>query len=149
MASVKAAEGADAGPVPTRRDVTFLPSSPVAPGVLVTLTRQSFAAASDQFNAMARFGFEKIGSVFTGNSDNDPATISKARLDRFLEGGVFTIDQHGDLHDYFDYTRAVEAIQAKAVALGYGPQSKAVPIDTVPGGYVGRYIGHDIYAPAQ
>ncbi|HEX3482359.1 MAG TPA: hypothetical protein VHT91_45395 [Kofleriaceae bacterium] len=125
------------------------PAAPATLRPLVTVTRQSVVAAGDQFNAMAHPGFDRASVFAIGDRVQDSAGRSKAGLDRFIQDGAFAVDQHGGVSDYLDYLRAVEAIQAKAVTLGYGAQAKAIPIDTVPGGYVGRYERNDIYAAAQ
>jgi hypothetical protein len=117
----------------------------VAPFRSTGAEQKSFIAAGDQFTALARFGRESAHAVLVANEPYRQSGFENA----FIKDGVIAIDAHGNLKSYLEYVRAVEAIQAKAVVLGYGAQAQAVPIDSVPGGYVGRFGGHDIYAPAQ
>jgi hypothetical protein len=109
--------------------------------------QRAFAAAGDQFNALRRFA--SVGGA-QGLSIEERAKATRQRMHEFetafVRLGAIEVDAHGSLRDEIKYARAVEAIQAKALALGYGAQSTAVPITSVPGGYVGRYEGHDIYA---
>lgn len=56
------------------------------------------------------------------------------------------IQADGRFVDARNYARAVEAIEAKASSLGYGPQDRLGDVATVPGGYLGRYANHDLYA---
>jgi hypothetical protein len=120
------------------------------PTLSAAATQQYFAAAGNQFNALTRFGSEGAGAV----SIEDRARATEQRrieYERvFRRDGILEIDANGRrLPGVADYFRAVEEIQAKALALGYGAQSKAVPITSVPGGYVGRFGGHDIYAATR
>lgn len=117
----------------------------VAPFRSTGAEQKSFVAAGDQFTALARFGREGANAVVVFNEPHRKSGLENA----FIKDGVVAIDAHGNLKSYLDYARAVEAIQAKAVVLGYGAEVQAVPIDSVPGGYVGRFGKHDIYAPAQ
>jgi hypothetical protein len=106
--------------------------------------QRTFAAPGDQFNALTRFG-----SATPVLSPKDLAQATAERRKRyesiFVHDGVIQFDQHRII-DVLDFLRADEAIRAKAVALGYGAQAQAVPVTSVPGGYVGRFGGHDIYA---
>ncbi len=54
--------------------------------------------------------------------------------------------ENGSYADAAAYNNAVNVIDAKAATLGYGPQNRAGDVVAVPGGYVGRYPNHDIYA---
>jgi len=119
------------------------------PTLSASATHLSFTAASNQFNALTRFGSEGADAVSIEDRARATALRRKEYESVFLRDGVLEIDSHGGLRDYLKYSRAVEAIRAKAAALGYGAQSQAVPITSVPGGYVGRFGGNDIYAAAQ
>jgi len=108
-----------------------------------TATQRSFAAVADQFNALARFGSDRPTL-----SPADGAELTVDTRDRyeglFIRDGFIQVDQHR-FHDTLEFVRADGAIRAKAVALGYGAQAQAVAVTSVPGGYVGRFGGHDIY----
>lgn len=127
------------------RDVTLQ----AVPTLSAATTQMSFAVAGNQLNALARFGAEGADGV----SLECQARATEQRLreyeNRFLRDRVFEINANGALPKIGEYLRAVEAIRAKAVALGYGAEAQTVPITSVPGGYVGRFGGHDIYAAAN
>ncbi len=63
----------------------------------------------------------------------------------FTFQGSLTFDPNRKFFSIEEYLLAIDAIQAKATALGYGADATSVPITGVPGGYVGRYANHDIY----
>ena len=112
-------------------------------------TQLSFAVAGNQLNALARFGAEGADGVSL--ECRTLATEHRLREyeSRFVRDRVLEINANGLIPGIVEYLRAAEAIQAKAAALGYGAQSQTVPITSVPGGYVGRFGGHDIYAAAR
>jgi hypothetical protein len=126
-------------------DATAKVTPQAAPVLSASVSQLSFRTATDQLSALTRFGSEATAVVSIEDKRRPTAQFERV----FLRDGAFEIDSHGDLRDYLKYARAVEAIQAKAVALGYGAQSQAVPITSVPGGYVGRFGGNDIYAAAK
>lgn len=91
------------------------------PAISHAATQIALVTAVRQLSGLIRFG-----------SDN--ATLkSKGALQQTVVG----------------YLRATLEIRAKAALLGYGPESKNVPITGVPGGYVGRFGGNDIYAATE
>jgi hypothetical protein len=109
-------------------------------------TQQTFAAAGDQFNALTRFGTDRAPLSL---EDRVQATEERRKLYEtiFVRNGFIEFDQHG-ITDVLAFLRADAAIRAKAVALGYGALAQSVPVTSVPGGFVGRFGGHDIYAAA-
>lgn len=119
------------------------------PTLSAAATQLSFAAAVNQLNALARFG----AAGGDGVSPECRARATELRVreyeSRFIRDRVIEINANGLVPGIIEYLRAAEAIQAKAAALGYGAQSQTVPITSVPGGYVGRFGGHDIYAAAR
>jgi len=117
-----------------------------APTPSAAALQRSFVAASSQFNALARFGSAAADAFSLEDQARAWELKQKEFKNAFLHDKALEIDSHGDLRDYLKYLRAVEAIRVKAAALGYGAESQAVPINSVPGGYVGRFGGNDIYA---
>jgi hypothetical protein len=117
---------------------------PAMPIPFAATAQRTFAAAGDQFNALTRFGTDRAP---LSPKDRAQAIAEQRKVYEgiFVRGGVIEFDQHR-IHDLFTFLRADEAIRAKAVALGYGAAAQAVPVTSVPGGYVGRFGGHDIYA---
>ncbi len=111
--------------------------------------QQSFAAADTAFTALTRFGYEVAQTVPIEDRVRAMAQIRKQQESAFIRNGIIEIDSSGSYRDIQEYWRAVEAIRAKAVALGYGAQSQTIPIVSVPGGYVGRFEGNDIYATGR
>lgn len=59
---------------------------------------------------------------------------------------VHHIRNNGTYADVVAYNQVVATIDAKAASLGYGTQDRVGDVGDVPGGYVGRYPNHDIYA---
>ncbi len=119
------------------------------PTLSAAATQMSFAAAANQFNVLTRFGTEGANAV----SIDDRARATAERRNEFesifIRDGMISIDSNGGIRVIVEYLHAVEVIRAKAAALGYGAQSQTVPITEVPGGYVGRFGGNDIYAAAR
>lgn len=124
------------------------PATPAISAQSGAAMNPSFVAALDQFNALARFGVSAGDMVSENGRAHLSAEKSKALKDAFIHHGMVEIDAHGGFADYLKYARAADAIRAKAAALGYGVAAQAVPILPAPGGYVGRFGGHDIYAAA-
>ena len=116
------------------------------PTLSAAASQQSFAAAGNQFNALMRFGSQGADRA----SIEERARLMEERRRHFesvfVHERILEIDANFLNPEFIEYQRAVDAIRAKAAALGYGPQSLSVPITSVPGGYVGRFGGHDIYA---
>jgi hypothetical protein len=119
------------------------------PTLSTAATQLSFVAAGNQFNALTRFGSE-AGDAASTEYRTKGVAQSRNEYERiFLRDRVVEINANGLVPGVAEYIRAVNAIRAKAVALGYGAQAQSVPITSVPGGYVGRFGGHDIYAAAN
>ncbi|HYR10912.1 MAG TPA: hypothetical protein VEQ60_24240 [Longimicrobium sp.] len=118
------------------------------PDVSGVVAQLSLAAAGNQFNALSRFGIQTADAVRMEDRVRAIARERNRYANIFLRDGALEIDSNG-VRDYIEYQRAVEVIRAKAAALGYGAESQAVPITSVPGGYVGRFGGNDIYAAAR
>src|SRR5947209_5411499 len=119
---------------------------PSRPTASQAATQLSFAAASNQFSAVARFPFAPVDAP---SVEDEALADARTRWDHaqlFARDGVITIGAHGVYADAQAYVHAVEAIEAKAKSLGYDVQSLAVDVTAVPGGYVGAYPGNDIYA---
>jgi LGFP repeat len=117
----------------------------VVPTLPAASTQLSFAAAGSQFNTLAQFASEKVVAISTEDRIRADQRQEKFRKAFVLDGSV-SIDPNGEIFSIFVYSQAVNAIQAKAAALGYGAQSQSVPVTGVPGGYVGRYPNNDIYS---
>jgi hypothetical protein len=119
---------------------------PAVTAPFAAATQRTLAAAGDQFNALTQFGSAK---PVLSAKDRASAIIERGKLYEglFVRDGVIQLNQHG-LLSVLEFLRADAAIRAKAVALGYGVEAQAVAVESVPGGYVGRFGGHDIYAAA-
>lgn len=129
-------------------------AAPVADALGASPPTETATVTNAPLGATPVDGLERVLGFRTYTSDAAEevslrAERSRAWKEAFLKNGVLEIDSHGGVADYLKYARAVDAIRAKAATLGYGPGSEAVPILPVPGGYVGRFGGHDIYAAAQ
>jgi hypothetical protein len=112
------------------------------PALPAGAAQMSFAAAGDQLNALRRLRFE---------GPNEAEALAQRRnlyQRTFISGGAIELDSSGAIRSILEERRAIEAIQKKAAALGYGEQA-TVSFLSVAGGYVGRYGGHDIYAAAR
>ena len=110
-----------------------------------TATQRSFAAAGNQFAVLTQFGSARPDAAPIGDRVTATNDARQRYQDIFVRDRVIQFDQNG-YRGVQEYLRAAEVIRAKAVALGYGPLSESVDITSVPGGYVGRFGGHDIYA---
>jgi hypothetical protein len=111
-------------------------------------TQLSFAAAADQLRALSEFGPRGSDAVSAEDRERAVARRRKEYESTFIRDGAIRLDSNG-LLEFVAWSHAVEAIRAKALALGYGALSQTVPITSVPGGYVGRFGGNDIYAAAR
>lgn len=141
-------QGTGAGESGDHTDPVAKPHDYVTPAAtpipLAAAVQQTFTAAGEQFHALTRFG---TGRAPLSPEDRIQAIAEQRKLYEgiFIGGGSIEFDQHR-IVDLLAFLRADEAIRAKAVALGYGAEAQTVPVTFVPGGYVGRFGGHDIYA---
>jgi len=110
------------------------------PTVSATTAHLSLSAAAHQLNTMT----QKVNVASTTISAQTSAASLEAK-NAFVLNGSVTFDPNHQVFSLLEYTNAVKAIQAKAVALGYGAQAQSVSVTGVPGGYVGQFSNNDIY----
>lgn len=109
-------------------------------------TQLAAIAAQHQFQTLSLYGVgENVSAAAAARPLRDP---KKALKQAFIDGGFMEFDSNG-LNDLIKFSAAYRAIRDKAAALGYGAASNSVEITAVPGGYVGRFGGNDIYASAR
>ena len=87
------------------------------PTLSAAATQLSFAAAGDQLHALRQFRFEGPGEARAF------AQRRKLYERTFISGGTIELDSNGAIRFILEERRAIEAIQEKAAALGYGEQS--------------------------
>jgi hypothetical protein len=106
------------------------------------------AAAQHQFQALVLYGVGTNTASAAASLALTPAESRKGLKRAFIDRGFIEFDSNG-FNDLSKYSAAANAIRAKAAALGYGAEANSVEITAVPGGYVGRFGGNDIYASAR
>lgn len=110
---------------------------PLATSVSAQAAQRSFADSSNQIAALMTFHPEF-------HSEFRPEVIARTLHDG--ETHVVAIRADGLDADALAYIKAEDAIEAKALSLGYGSQDGAGDVTAVPGGYLRRYANHDIYS---
>lgn len=124
------------------------PSLGSMPTLSIAATRLESVIAAHQFHTLALYSAEWLVSTSLSDERSAQAARREALVQAFIEHGSAEFDSNR-YSDILKFNAASRAIRAKAASLGYGPTANTVEITAVPGGFVGRFGGNDIYASAR
>lgn len=103
--------------------------------------RAESPSASWRSAAAARGLFLGAAAVPPHGAVLRPSPAARRLVEQGIE--VFT---GGSFAEVAEQAAVADVLAARATALGYGAQDQHGDVEAVPGGYVARYPGHDIYA---
>jgi hypothetical protein len=132
-------EGSHASDTPSLRSM---------PTLSIAAARLESVVAAHQFQTLARYGAESLVSTSLSDERRAQAARRAALVHAFIEHGAAEFDSNL-YSDILKFNAASQAIRAKAASLGYGLAANTVEITAVPGGFVGRFGGNDIYASTR